>query len=91
VVLAAGSPVGRSLYWGTRLCQCELIRCQSDHDDYACSPGEVAMSGDDGTNLSTRVPVAKCAWVPEVLSCHVCLLMALLLEDPDSGSLNRYW
>jgi hypothetical protein len=34
---------GPRLYWG------ELIRCQSDHDDYMCSHGEVAMSGSDGT------------------------------------------
>jgi hypothetical protein len=35
----------------------ELIRRQSDYDDYACSHGEVSMSGGDGTGPSTRVPV----------------------------------
>jgi hypothetical protein len=42
-----------SICGGTRLHQGELIRCQSDHDDYACSHGEVVVSGGDGTNLST--------------------------------------
>jgi hypothetical protein len=29
--------------------QSKLIRCQSDHGDYACSHGGVAMEGGDGT------------------------------------------
>jgi hypothetical protein len=37
----------------TRPYQGELIRCQSDHDDYAYFCGGVAMSGGDGTGPST--------------------------------------
>jgi hypothetical protein len=48
----------------------EIIRCQSDHDDYACSRGEVAMSGGDEMGPCTRVPIAKHVWVPVVTSCH---------------------
>jgi hypothetical protein len=51
--------------------QGELIRCQSDCDDYACSHGEVAMSGGDGMGPNTRVAVARHAWVLEVTSCLV--------------------
>jgi hypothetical protein len=35
-------------YGEAHLYQGELIRCQSDHDDYACSCGRVVMSGGDG-------------------------------------------
>jgi hypothetical protein len=53
------------LYWG------ELIRCQSDHDDYACHRGGVAMSGGDGTCSSTQVPICQaCVGAcGQVLSC----------------------
>jgi hypothetical protein len=44
-----------------------LIRCQSDHDDYACSCGRVAMSGGDGTDSSTRVLVVRCEWLYPML------------------------
>jgi hypothetical protein len=53
-----GSLVDMSLYGGA-LYRRELIRYQSDHDDYACSHSKVAMSGCDGMGLSTRVPIAK--------------------------------
>jgi hypothetical protein len=51
----------------------ELIGCQSDYDDYAYSYSEVAMSGGDGMGPSTRVPVARHAWVPVVMSYHARL------------------
>jgi hypothetical protein len=38
-----------------------LIRCQNDHGDYTCSRGGVVMSDDDGTDLSTQVPIARYA------------------------------
>jgi hypothetical protein len=44
---------------GGALYRRELIRYQSDHDDYACSHSKVAMPGSDGMGLSTRVPIAK--------------------------------
>jgi hypothetical protein len=47
----------------------ELIRCQSDHDDYVCSHGGVAMSAGDGMNSNTQVPIAKRTWEPVVASC----------------------
>jgi hypothetical protein len=45
--------IGGHLYRG------KLIRCQNDHDDYACLRGEVAMLDVDGTNSSTQVSVAR--------------------------------
>jgi hypothetical protein len=50
------------LYWD------ELIRCQSDHDDYAYSRGVVAMLGSNGSDSLTQVPIVKHAWVPVVTS-----------------------
>jgi hypothetical protein len=49
----------------------ELIRCQSDHSDYACSHGGVAMLGGDGTDPSTRLLVARHAWVHVDTFCLV--------------------
>jgi hypothetical protein len=37
----------------------ELIRCQSDHVDYACFHGGVAMSGGNGMDPNTRVPICQ--------------------------------
>jgi hypothetical protein len=48
----------------------ELIRCQSDHIDYACSCRRVGMSGGDRMDSSTLVPVVRCVWVPMVMSYH---------------------
>jgi hypothetical protein len=48
----------------------ELIQCQNDHDDYACSHGVVAMSGGDGMGPSTRVPIARHVRVPLVTFCY---------------------
>jgi hypothetical protein len=28
------------------------------------------MSGGDGIDFYTRVPVVRCAWMPVVMSCH---------------------
>jgi hypothetical protein len=37
----------------------ELIRCQSDHDDYTCFHGGVAISGGDGMGSSTQVAIVR--------------------------------
>jgi hypothetical protein len=47
--------VGWISYGEACLYQGGLNRYQSDHDDYACSRGGVAMSVDDETDSSTRV------------------------------------
>jgi hypothetical protein len=47
------------------------IRCQSNHDVYACSHGGVAMSGGNGMHISSRVPIARRMWEPLVASCLV--------------------
>jgi hypothetical protein len=44
---------GPNLLWRTLPVSGELIRCQSDHEDYACSHGGVAMSSGNGTDTST--------------------------------------
>jgi hypothetical protein len=62
---------GSNLLWRTPPLSDELIRCQSDHDDYACPRGGVAMSGGDGTDFSNRVTAASHAWAPVVASCLV--------------------
>jgi hypothetical protein len=49
----------------------ELIQCHSDHGEYECSHGGVAISGGDGTCSSTQVPVAKCTLEPVVACCLV--------------------
>jgi hypothetical protein len=43
----------------------------SNHDVYVCSGGGVAMSGGDGMDTSSRVPVARRTWEPVVVSCLV--------------------
>jgi hypothetical protein len=60
--------VDRISYGEARLYQGELIRCQSDHDDYACSRGGVVMLGGDGDGfkyLSTccQVHMDACGYV----------------------------
>jgi hypothetical protein len=50
----------------------ELIRYQSDYDDYVCLHGEVAMLDGDGTDFSTQVSVAKRVRAPVVMSYLVC-------------------
>jgi hypothetical protein len=49
----------------------DLIRCQSDHDDYVYSRGRVAMSGHDGMGSNTRVPVARRVWMHVVTYCLI--------------------
>jgi hypothetical protein len=64
------------------------------HDDYACPRGRVAMSGDDGMDSTTRVPICQgrvglCGYV---LSCQAlndaalqglsCNGAYLVLESP---------
>jgi hypothetical protein len=68
-------------YGETRFYQDELIQCQGYHDDYACSCDGVAMSSNDGTDPSTRVPAVRCVWVPVTVSYHARHLMPLLSED----------
>jgi hypothetical protein len=48
-----------------------LIRRQSYHGDYACTLGRVAMSGGDGTDSYTRVPIARHAW--DLWPCPIML------------------
>jgi hypothetical protein len=53
-------PSGLIICFGAdRIYRGELIRCQSDHDEYVCSRGGVAMSGSDGTDTSTQVTVCQ--------------------------------
>jgi hypothetical protein len=47
----------------------ELIRCKSEHDDYVCPCGGIAMSSGDRMNSSTLVTVARRAWASAVMSC----------------------
>jgi hypothetical protein len=58
-VLTVLVPSGPDLLWRTQPLSGELIQCQSDHDDYACSHGAVPMSDSDETDFSTIVPVAR--------------------------------
>jgi hypothetical protein len=58
-MLVAQSLVGWIPYGEALLYQGELIRYQSDHDDYVCSCERVAMLGGDGTDSSTRVPIVR--------------------------------
>jgi hypothetical protein len=44
--------VDKICYGESHLYRGELIRCQSDHNDYACSHGVVAMSGGDRSAYS---------------------------------------
>jgi hypothetical protein len=72
------------------LYQGEFIRCQSDHGNYACSHGRVAMSVSDGTGSSTRVliyqvRVGACGYV---LSCLA--LNCTTFEDPVPVALTWY-
>jgi hypothetical protein len=71
------TPIGRG----------ELIRCWSDHDDYACSHGEVAMSGSDGTGPSTQMSDVRRAWAPMVMSYHARCYRASLPENPTPMAL----
>jgi hypothetical protein len=45
--------------WGTHPYRGEVLQCQSNHDDYVCSHGEVIVSGGDGMGPSSRVPIAR--------------------------------
>jgi hypothetical protein len=66
-----GSPVDRIFHGDPHLYQGELIRCQSDHGNHACSRGGVDMSRGDGMDSCTRVPIHRHAWgtCGQVLSC----------------------
>jgi hypothetical protein len=70
MVLTAWVLDGSDLSWENPSLSGELIRYQSDHNDYMCSHGVVSMLGDDGMGPSTRVLVARHAWVFVVTSCH---------------------
>jgi hypothetical protein len=52
-VLAAQVPGGPKPLWRTCCYRGEFIRCQSDHDNYTCSHGEVVVSDSDGICPST--------------------------------------
>jgi hypothetical protein len=60
--------VNQISYEEVRIYQGELIRCQSDHDDYAWSHVGIAMSDSDEMNSSTRVPVVRRVCPPMVTS-----------------------
>jgi hypothetical protein len=55
-------------YGEARLYQDKLIQCQSDQGHYVCSSGRVDMSGGDGIDSSTRVPLIRHMWAPMVTS-----------------------
>jgi hypothetical protein len=57
--------------WRTPPSSGELIRCESNHDIYACSHGGVAMSRGNGTEISSLVAVVRRAWEHVVVSCLV--------------------
>jgi hypothetical protein len=45
------------------------ILCQSNHDVYVCPwCGRAALSGGDGMDSSSRVPIARRMWEPLVMS-----------------------
>jgi hypothetical protein len=51
-----------------------------------CFCGGVALSGGDGADPHTQVPVVRCVWVPVTMSYRAWHLMLLLPEDlPESG------
>jgi hypothetical protein len=52
-----GSLMSRTFCGESHPCQRDLIWCQGNHDDYVCSRGRAAMSGGDGMDFSTRVPI----------------------------------
>jgi hypothetical protein len=56
-------------YGEVRFYQGKVIQCQSYHGDYACSYGGVAMSGGDGVDSNTQVPIVMCAWV--LVACPI--------------------
>jgi hypothetical protein len=58
-MLTVRVPGGSDILLRTPPLLSELIRCQSQHGDYACSHDGVAMSGGDGMNSNTRVPIAR--------------------------------
>jgi hypothetical protein len=72
-VLTARVPGGpdRIFYREPQLYQGEIIRCQSDHGDYACSHRGVVMSDSDGMDSGTQMFVAKRTWAPVVMSLLV--------------------
>jgi hypothetical protein len=51
--------VDQIFYGEPRLYQGDLIRCQCDHGDYACSHSGVVVPGGDGTYSTTQVPVCQ--------------------------------
>jgi hypothetical protein len=51
------------------------MHCQSYHGECVCSLGGATVLVGDGTNSSTRLPTARCAWVFAVQSYHARHLM----------------
>jgi hypothetical protein len=60
----------RTFHGELRTYRGELIQYQSNHDGYACFCKRVAMSDNDETYSSTRVPVVRCAWASADTSSH---------------------
>jgi hypothetical protein len=68
------------LYWD------ELIRCQSDHDDYVYSRGVVVMLGSNGSDSITQVLIVRHAWgvCGYVFSCLA--LNDIVIRGPQLSS-----
>jgi hypothetical protein len=59
-----GSPVDRIFHGDPHLYQGELIRCQSDHGNHACSRGGVDMSRGDGMgHLWSGLVLSSIKWL----------------------------
>jgi hypothetical protein len=52
-VLIIRVPGGPDPSWRTLPLSGELIQCRSDHGDFVCPHGEIAMSGDDRMDSNT--------------------------------------
>jgi hypothetical protein len=68
-----------------------LIRCQGNHDDYACLCGGVAMSDGDSMGSSDQVHGARCGgclWLRPIMSAFIrhcfCKVRAVVV-------FTRYW
>jgi hypothetical protein len=79
------------LLWITPPLSGELIRCQSEHGDYACSRDGVAVSGGNGMNSNTRVLVARCLGACGYVLSYLALNGHVIQGPPSLRSLARFW
>jgi hypothetical protein len=70
------NPLGEARFY-----QGVLIRSESYHGDYVCPYGGIAMSGSDGMDSSTQVPVVRYASVPVAMNNHARQSMPLSPEE----------